>query len=310
MISTVTLNPSIDKTIYIPSLIPNDTNRVKKVETDAGGKGVNCSRMAKRLGVNTQVVTFFGGATGEFIKSVLTKESIPFSYIETSKPTRTCIAIEEDGGMPPTTLNEHGGPIKHQEYVDFLELVKNAAAESSYVVFGGSVPLGLHEDVYKILIQICDAKGAKTVLDADGKPLLEGMKSKPFMIKPNRAEAERLLNKKFATRQDVYYAALSLAESGIPLVVISLGKQGSVAAWQGTVYDVVSPKVKAVSTIGSGDSFVAGLLAGLENEMGIEDALRLGTAAGAATALSSGADIGIKEDVDKLFSEVKVTKTK
>lgn len=310
MISTVTLNPSIDKTVYVSKLVQNDTNRITRVETDAGGKGVNCSRMLKRLGADTQVVTLLGGSAGEYIRTVLKREGIDCNFVETQKTTRTCIAIEEEGGVPPTTLNEKGGPVSHSELVDLLELVKNVAAESKFVVFGGSIPLGLNPDVYNVLIQICNTKGCKAVLDTDGEALAEGIKAVPFMIKPNKAEAERLLGKTFSTKNDVCLGALSIAEKGIPLVIISLGKQGAVAAYEGFVYAVSSPKVDAVSTIGSGDSFVAGVVSGLEKGKSIEDSLRLAAAAGAATALSSGADIGARADVDRLLDEVEVTKSR
>jgi len=308
MISTVTLNPSLDKTIYVNKLVCNDTNRISKVEVDAGGKGINCSRMLKELGAETKAVAFLGGDTGEFIRFVLEKAGITLDCVNTQQPTRTNICIEDISGAPPTTLNERGGPIDHAELVDLFEKTKDVARESAYVVLGGSVPLGINPDVYKVLIQIVTAGGAKAVLDADGEAMIDGIRTKPFMIKPNRDEAERLLGVEFSTKGDVARGALELHERGVALVVISLGKQGLIACYEGVMYDVVSPDVKAVSTIGSGDSLVAGILCGLEKGMAIDDALRMGCAAGAATALSNGADIGKKVDVDRLLPEVKITK--
>ncbi|MCE5199135.1 MAG: 1-phosphofructokinase [Armatimonadota bacterium] len=306
MISTVTLNPAIDKTIYVSKLAPNDTNRILRVETDAGGKGINCSRMLHRLGLDTTALALLGGKTGEFIKAVLTKEGITIDYIETDKPTRTCTAVEETGGVPPTTLNERGGPIEHRELVALLEKVKDISRRSSYVVFGGSVPPGINQDVYKVLVEIASAGGAKTVLDADGEALATGLKARPFMIKPNRDEVERLLDTEFESMADVARAALTIEERGIELVVISLGKQGAVACYKSMIYYATPPNVKPISSIGSGDSLIAGMLSVLDCGGGIEDALRAGCAAGAATAMSNGADIGTKEDVDKLISEVKI----
>lgn len=308
MITTITLNPSIDKTIYVTKLACNDTNRISNIEIDAGGKGINCSRMLKELGAETRAITFLGGKTGDFIRLVLDKAGIPVEHVETERPTRTNICIEETSGNPPTTLNERGGPVEHRELVDLFEKVKDASRESSYVVLGGSVPLGINQDVYKVLIQIVKAGGAKAVLDADGEALIDGIKARPFMIKPNRDEAERLLEKEFESKADVARAALELSERGIELVIISLGKQGAVACYEGAVYDVGSPEIKPNSSIGSGDSFIAGVLYGLEKKLPIEEALRFGSAAGAATALSDGADIGKKDDVDRLLSQVKVAK--
>ncbi|MFQ3550306.1 MAG: 1-phosphofructokinase family hexose kinase, partial [Armatimonadota bacterium] len=293
---------------YVSKLLPNDTNRVTKVEEDAGGKGINCSRMLKELGGQTKAVAFLGGDSGEYIKLVLTKSEIPFISIETQAPTRTTVAVEELASVPPTTFNEPGGPIHHKELVDLLEVVKDVSRESSYVLFGGSVPLGLNHDIYKVLIQIAENSGAKAVLDADGEALVEGIKSKPFMIKPNWQEAERLLNTSFESKSDVVRGAFEIAKMGIELVIISLGKQGCVACYEDFVYDVSSPMVKPQSTIGSGDSLIAGVLYGLENGMNIEDCLKLGSACGAATAMTNGTEIGNKKDVDKLINQVKISK--
>ena len=308
MITTVTLNPAIDKTISITKLTPNDANRVSMVEIDAGGKGINCSRMLKELGVETKAVTFLGGKTGDFLRMVLEKEGVPLEFVATGKATRTCIAVEDASDRPPTTFNESGGPIEHNELVALLEKAKDISRQSSFMVFGGSVPVGINKDIYNVLIQIAVAGGAKAVLDADGEAFNEGLRAMPFMIKPNREEAERILGQQFESKSDVARAALELAERGIELVVISLGKQGAIACYEGIIYDVVPPTVKATSTIGSGDSMIAGLLYGLEKGMPIDEALRMGCAAGAATAMSSGTEIGTKSNVDKLISDVKISK--
>jgi 1-phosphofructokinase len=308
MISTITLNPCLDKTIYVNKLACNDTNRIAKVEVDAGGKGINCSRMLKELGAETKALAFLGGQTGDYVRFVLEKHGIELVSVATAKPTRTNVCIEDLSGAPPTTLNERGGPVDHKELVELFEKAKDLARESSYVVIGGSVPLGVNPDVHKVLVQIAMAGGAKVVLDADGDVFGEGVKAKPFMIKPNWEEAERLLDKTFESKSDVARAALALGESGIELVIISLGKQGAVAYYEGAIYDAVSPEVEVKSTIGSGDSLIAGVICGLEKGLGIEKALSLGCAAGAATALSDGTDIGKKEDVDRLLTAAKVTR--
>lgn len=308
MISTITLNPCLDKTIYVNKLVCNDTNRIAKAEIDAGGKGINCSRMLKELGAETKALAFLGGETGDYVKFVLDRGGVDVVSVATAKPTRTNICIEDLSGAPPTTLNERGGPVDHKELVELFERAKDLARESSYVIIGGSVPLGVNPDVHKVLIQIAMAGGAKAVLDADGDAFTEGIKAKPFMIKPNWEEAERLLDKTFESKSDVARAALKLGESGIELVIISLGKQGAVACYEGAIYDAVSPEVQPKSTIGSGDSLIAGVVCGLERGLSIKDALSLGCAAGAATALSDGTDIGRKEDVDRLLETAKVTK--
>lgn len=306
MISTVTLNPAVDNTFHVSRLAPNDANRVSRQETDAGGKGVNCARMLHELGAETTALTFLGGKTGEFVRAVLEREGVALEFVPTAAPTRTNVMIEETSGKAPTSLNSRGGPIEHSELVSLFEKTKDLSRRSSWVVFGGSVPLGINQDVYMVLGQIAANSGAKVALDADGEALVEGLKCKPFMIKPNRAEAERLLGATFASRADVARGALQLAERGIELVVISLGSQGAIACYEGSIYDATPPEVKSISTIGSGDSLIAGVLWGLEQDAGIEDAMRLGCAAGAATAMSSGAEIGRRSDIDTIAPQVKV----
>ncbi len=306
MISTITLNPSLDKTIYVNKLVANDTNRVLKEEIDAGGKGVNCSRMLHELGASTQVITFLGGKTGDFIAGVLDREGIPLTRIDIAKSTRTCIAVEESSDVPPTTFNELGGSVEHSNLVALLERAKDASRTSSYMVFGGSLPPGIGPDIYDALIQIAAHGGARAVLDTDGEPLVQGLKARPFMVKPNLAEASRLLDTEFSSKADVARGALKIAEMGVELAVISLGKRGSVAAYEGAIYDVSAPEVKSISTIGSGDSMTAGILWALEEGKSIEDALKYGSATGAATAMSDGTDIGKRADVEQLVERVTV----
>ncbi|NLN74849.1 MAG: 1-phosphofructokinase family hexose kinase [Armatimonadetes bacterium] len=308
MISSITLNPCIDKTVYVDKLACYDTNRITKVEIDAGGKGINCSRMIKELGGTTTALAFLGGETGDYVKFVLDRRGVGSVVVETAVETRTNICIEEKSNTPPTTLNEPGGPIEHKELVELFERAKDLARESSFMVIGGSVPLGVNPDVKRVLIQIAMAGGAKAVLDADGDAFTEGIKAKPFMIKPNIDEAQRLLNKTFESKSDVARAALELSRTGIELVIISLGKQGAVACYEGSIYDAATPQVEPKSTIGSGDSLIAGVVYGLEQGLKIEECLALGCASGAATALSDGTDIGKKEDVDRLIGEARVTK--
>lgn len=192
--------------------------------------------------------------------------------------------------------------------MSLLELAKDVSRRSAYIVLGGSVPTGVNQDIYRVLIDIASAGGAKAILDADGEALSEGIKARPFMIKPNLDEFERLLGVQFESQSDVARAALTIAERGIELVVISLGKQGAIACYQDMIYHATCPDVKRISTIGSGDSMVAGMVLELEKGAGIEDALRNGCAAGAATALSSGVDIGTREDVVRLASQVKIAR--
>ncbi len=305
MITTITLNPAVDKTICVDSIKLNDSNRIVSVETDAGGKGISCSRMAKNLGGETQVIALLGGQTGDYIESVLNGQCVPLTRIHTQAQTRTCIAIEECANVPPTTFNERGGPVTESELASLLAAVESAAAESDYLVMGGSVPNGVPVEIYCLIAEIATLNGARAVIDADGPPLTCALETRPFMIKPNLDEARRLLGRELSTLDEVVGAARELGKR-IELAIISMGKDGAVAAYHDEVYAVSSPEVKTVSTIGSGDSMIAGILVGLERGLDIADALRLGAAAGASTAMSDGTDIGTRENAEKLMAEAVV----
>ena len=193
MIATVTLNPALDKSVYIDRLHPNDANRITKIEVDAGGKGVNASRVLNELGSETIVLGFLGGRTGRFIEHVLNTEGIPTDLVHIERETRTNISVQEASGAPPTMLNEPGPPIAEDEFDELFVKVRRAAHRSSIVIFGGSVPPGAPADVYQKLVTIVREAGARAILDSDGEPMRLGMQAAPFMIKPNRDEVQRLI---------------------------------------------------------------------------------------------------------------------
>lgn len=308
MIATITLNPALDKTVYVHRLAVGDTNRVEKNELDAGGKGINASRMLAELGAETVALGFLGGRTGRLIESVLTEENIPTDFVHTQAETRTNTAIQDLEGAPPTSLNEKGGPITPAEMDELREKIRSWAPKSKFMIMGGSIPQGVEPGVYQSLIEIAQAAGARVILDADNKPLDLGILARPMMIKPNADEAQRLCGREMSTLDDYADAAQNLIGRGIEIVVISMGKSGAVAACGDEVWQAIPPQVKAVSTVGSGDSMVAGMAIALAEGRPLHEGLALGSAAGAATAMSSGVEMGKKEDVDRLLPQVVVNR--
>ncbi len=307
MISTVTLNPALDKTIYVDVLIPYDTNRITKVETDVGGKGINASRIFKELGDDTVAMGFVGGPTGRFIEHTLTVQGIDTNFVHVESDTRTNIAIQDASGAPPTMLNEAGAEATPDALDELFAKLRRIARASSMVLFGGSLPPGVPADIYAKLIDIVHEVGVKAILDADGEPMVHGMKAVPFMVKPNREEAQRLTGINIKSTDDCIQALDILGQSGIQLVVISMGSKGAVARWaNGDVWLAIPPQVKPVSTIGSGDSMVAGIAHILSQDGSLEDAMKWGSAAGAATAMTNGTEIGRRSQVLELLDKVHV----
>ncbi|GBC97152.1 Tagatose-6-phosphate kinase [bacterium HR16] len=307
MILTVTLNPSVDRLIYVKQLVPHDTNRILRIEEDAGGKGVNVARVLKRLGVPAVATGFLGGRAGRYVQHELSEiDGVECRFVWVDGDTRTNLAVQEEDGSPPTALNERGPQISPKELDTLLHLVGALSQEARFVVLGGSLPPGVPTDIYATLGEISSRHGAKVVLDADGEPLVHGLRASPYLIKPNENETERLLGRAIDTLEDAAVAAQELHRGGVPVVIVSIGEKGAAIACADGCWVAIPPRVRAVSTIGSGDSMIAGALSVLVRSGTIEEAIRWGTAAGAATAMTDGSDIGTAEQIRTLLPQVEV----
>lgn len=308
MILTVTLNPSIDRTLFVDGLKLGDTNRVSKTEVDAGGKGLNLSRVAAELGGTTLATGFLGGGPGQVIRSVLEAEGVSARMTDVAESTRVNVSVESGQG-PPTTLNERGPHISPEEFQAFEAIFEKCLGEfRGWVCLCGSVPPGIEKNVYERLGSAAKSAGWKVFLDADGDLLRNGLQAKPDLIKPNNHEAARLLGRSVETDDEAFEAAQELLGMLSPdgVVVISQGKQGAVLVSERLKLKGISPQVEACSTIGSGDSMIGGLLTAIEKGSSWRDAFRWGLAAGAATATTSGSEIARKAVVELLHDQARV----
>ncbi|HRF60963.1 MAG TPA: 1-phosphofructokinase [Fimbriimonadaceae bacterium] len=310
MILTVTLNPSVDHALFVDGLKLCDTNRVLRTEVDAGGKGVNLSRVAVEMGAMSVATGFLGGGNAGFIRKVLVRQHVLHDFVDVHGETRTNFSVEDGTGAPPTTFNERGPTISEDEYERLIEKLDHYAPRAAWVAFGGSIPQGLQAETYRDLVRRVRKHGARVVLDADGDPMRFGIEARPDFIKPNAREAERLLGltTTIPDLASAVEAARRLQVQTEGLVVISCGEQGAVAVDRdGSAWSGESPRVEVRSTIGSGDSLIAGMLAAFEAGRGFPEALAWGIAAGAATATTDGSEIGRKPTIDALLPSVRVT---
>ncbi|MGI6384405.1 MAG: 1-phosphofructokinase [bacterium] len=306
MILTVTLNPALDKTLLIDSLKVHDTNRIRSLEIDPGGKGINVSRLLKELGISTVASGFIGGDAGRYIESCLHRQAVRTEFVEIKGVTRTNIAVvEKEIEAPPTTFNETGPDISAVELEELERRLSTLMHEADMVAIGGSLPPGVPNETYARFIRLAADCRAMTVLDAEGTPFNLGVEAGPTMIKPNLREAERITGRRLKSESDILLAARELQRRGVKIVVISMGARGAIAvddkAWKAT-----PPRVESFSTIGSGDSMIAGILYGLMRGETFAEALSWGSAAGAATAATPGTAVGSLEDIRKLKPAVKV----
>ncbi|MDF2815028.1 MAG: 1-phosphofructokinase [Paenibacillus sp.] len=306
MITTVTLNAAIDKTYFVEGFELGKVSRVGQLISYPGGKGVNVARVAHLLGGSVQAAGFVGGSNGQFIERELEKQGIRSEFVRVEGESRLCLNIIDSANHLSTELLEPGPEISELQAEEMKRRIRELAAGSGIVAMSGSLPKGLPSSFYAELIEIVREEGALAILDASGDALLHGIQAKPFMIKPNEQEVEKLLGKKLEQESDLYDSIHQLMREGITCIVVSLGANGCVAGYDGSLYRVHAPRIEAVNTVGCGDSFVAGMAVSLRRGDSIEDALRLATATGTANALMAEAGNVRLEDVARLQLEVDI----
>ncbi|MBZ4686606.1 MAG: 1-phosphofructokinase [Clostridia bacterium] len=259
MIITVTLNPAIDKIIKIDSFKLGGLNRVRDVVNSVGGKGINVARVIHRLGDPTMAMGFLGGDTGKEIDNFLERNCVQRDFTWTEYPTRQNIKIIESETGRETEINEPG-QVSVQDLEELKKSLKVQLAQARLLVLAGSIPQGLPKNTYNQLLELADQYGVKTILDTAGDSLSLGLKDKPFVIKPNLHEAEALIGRKLNSDTDFYEAAEYFLAKGVEIVAISLGSKGAIFADKNECFQVITPKVDITSTtVGAGDSMVAGL---------------------------------------------------
>jgi 1-phosphofructokinase len=306
MIVSLTLNPAVDKTIRMPSVAMGEVNRVQESYLDPGGKGINVSRLIDRLGWPTIAFGFVGGEIGEMIANALQREGVQHHLMNVPGQTRLNVTIFDESTNSGTSFYDRG-PEVSIDYLNRLgEEIRPWLDVKPVLVLAGSIPPGVPDDVYADYIGLAHSVGVKTVLDTAGEALRLGIRSGPYLIKPNVTEAEQLLGRALPDLPAIVEAARELLAYGIEVVVISMGARGAVCAQANQVWYAVPPTVTRRSTVGSGDSMVAGLALSIARGEDIVDGLRLGTAAGAATAMVPGTALAGPADIARLLPQVRI----
>ena len=295
MIYTVTLNPSIDYSMFLSHFGEGKINRSDREVTSFGGKGINVSAMLKNLGVESVALGFVGGFSGREIARLAGVSGIECDFCEIRDDSRINVKIISER---ESAINGLGPLIRLEEEEMLVSKLRGLSSEDT-VIISGSAP---DSESGKLLQNIIDAaSGAKLVADMEGDSLRYAIEKKPFLIKPNYDELCALFGSDSMDIGEIAGAAVRLREMGAENVAVSLGKDGALlAAGDGNLYRMRAPEIKAVSTVGAGDSFLAGFLAGLSRDM--QFALALGVAAGSATASCSG--IADTASVMEILSEM------
>lgn len=299
MIYTVTLNPSLDYMIEVDRFKEGITNRNRKEDIYAGGKGINVSKVVKEFGKETCTLGFVAGFTGKEIERELEEYGLQTEFISVSGFSRINVKMKSTS---ETEINGKGPCIQEtdiQSLFKKMEMLK----EGDILVLSGSVPAGISEDIYFDIMKLLQGKDVKVVVDGEGKLLMNSLSLHPFLIKPNDAELAYILQKEIHDYADAINGAVFLREQGARNVIVTLGSKGAVfVSESGAVYVQKPVCGTVVSTVGAGDSVIGGFLANMEK--GEKEAFRWGCAAGSATCFMNG--LCTKEIIEKIVKEIEV----
>ncbi|TKJ43814.1 1-phosphofructokinase [Candidatus Aerophobetes bacterium Ae_b3b] len=287
MILTVTLNPVLDRVVEITDFRVGKVNRVEKERIRvAGGKGINVSRVAKILGEPTLATGWLGGRTAGFIKERLKKEGIASDFVSIAGESRLNLTILDPVIPSQTHLVEKGPRIFPSEIKKLEEKVGDLVRKARVVVFSGSVPPGVSENIYNSLIRLVyrEKENIIPILDTRGEPLKQGLQGRPFMLKPNKEEMENLMGKSLESEADLIRQVRALVQKYVQLVVVSRGKDKVMVMEKKSLLMVSPPEINSLNTIGAGDALVGGFAVGLSRGLSLKEMSVLAVACAAASA--------------------------
>lgn len=304
IISTVTLNPAVDRTYYVNGFKTDALNRAWKTVTNIGGKGTNVSSVFKICGYDTISSGFLAGTNGRFIEETLLNHGMETDFVYVPGETRVNIKIADLEGGTFTDINECGPSPAEKDVSELCRKIQEIAKKSDIVHFGGSIPPGLDQGIYKTLISVAAECGAKTVLDAGDEALCEGIKAHPSVIKPNRTEFELMLDRKLGNISEIAAAAEEIHRDGVETVLVSLGGNGAIGVSGDGIYRVYSVNVPVKSTVGAGDCFLAGYLHGVLCGETMEEALKTATSFATAKIRLEGTQMPSYDELFEVKSSV------
>jgi 1-phosphofructokinase len=300
VIVTVTLNPSLDRTIEVDSLTRGAVIRTRSARLDPGGKGVNVSRALLANGVVSTAVVPVGGPDGDQLRRMLEAEGMRVCAVPVAGHTRSNVAIAEPGGLV-TKLNEPGGPLSRGELDAVATVVATEADSASWVVGCGSLPPGVPETIYAELCEAFVPAGIRVAVDTSGPALLAAVAAGPDLIKPNREELAEAVGGPVDRLSDVIEAARALRARGARTVLVSLGADGAVLVDDDGIVAGSAPVEAPNSTVGAGDALLAGFLsAGAKGPEALREGLAWGAAAVGQPASRMPGPSDIRRDLVRL----------
>lgn len=306
MIATITLNPSIDQNFLVRGLVKDDANRATAVRHSAGGKGLNVSKVVRELGGPTRAYALTAGFVGEYWEELARTLGVDFRVCCVKGETRINTVLTDTRDATQTRISAPGPSVTARQARAFLKTLLAVRPKPFSWALGGSLPSGLDPSMLRVFVESLQKNGTPCILDADGEALKRGVEGKPFLIKPNEYEMQRLIGRKLKTIADYRAAARAVVNRGVQVVIVSLGAQGALVVGEKGDFHVLGIRVPVKSKVGAGDSLIGGLALGLFRGRTLEDAVRLGIAASTSAVMREAPRLCLRMDVPGLVRRTRV----
>jgi 1-phosphofructokinase/tagatose 6-phosphate kinase len=309
MIVTVTLNAAIDRTVAVPNFRLGNRHRAVESRTVAGGKGINVARALKLLGRPALATGFAGGPTGNRLLEQLRREAVLTDFTRIAAETRINLAVIDPTSGEQTEINERGPAVSPEEVAAFVSRLKYLASGAKLCVLAGTLPPGAGDDLYARLVKDLAECGVPVVLDAEGQAMLAGLRAGAAIVTPNEREAEELVGQEFADRDDLLNGLAELVRLGASEAAITRADGCVAVIGEGAerrFLEVRTEPLEAVSTVGSGDAFLAGYVAARYDGKPTDECLAYAVACGAESTQHFGAGTVDRSQVERLLGEVHV----
>ena len=299
---TITLNPSVDKSSSVERIVPEQKLRCESPVYEPGGGGINISRALKRLGADAETLFLSGGRTGAMLEDLLIKENLKIEAFPVKEETRENFIVVDSSNQQQYRFGMEGNPVSDQEQTDLFKFLEEIKTLPEIVVISGSLPPNISTDYLKKIISNFKNKGCKVIVDTSGEALQAAAEESVFLLKPNLGELAALTGNKDLDNlsvQDAAYELISAKKAEV--VVVSMGSKGAFLCSENEKIWVQAPLIKVRSTVGAGDSMVAGMVSVLMKKGSYKEMLQMGVACGSATTMATGTGLFKKENVDYLY---------
>ena len=305
-ILTITFNPAIDKSTSVDNLISEKKLKCTNPKFEPGGGGINVARAIKRLGGESTALYLAGGYTGNYFTELLVKENIQTIAVPCKNHTRENLIVFDEKSKLQYRFGMPGPVINESEWKDVLNTIEKIN-DIEFIVASGSISEGVPIDIFGRISRIAKLKKIKLIVDSSGDALKESVDEGLFMLKPNINELSFLNGAGELRTEDVEDAARSIISKGkCKFMVISMGAEGAMLITEESTFKITPPKVNSISTVGAGDSMVAGIVQSLSLGRSITESVKYGVSCGTAATMNPGTELCHMDDVEKIYSQITI----